>query len=94
MQQGHPDARQHEGFKENPGDPSALPQPQEAGEAAADGWDFEDSALDGLGDSQARPRQTLMRAAESSTMTLLSSLPQLLYMLVRFVSPGARHMSL
>ena len=52
LQQGGSDVRHHEGFVEAHGSSSALPQPQEAAEAAADGWDFEDSALDGLGRSQ------------------------------------------
>lgn len=52
VQQGGSDVRHHEGVEEALGGSSALPQPQEAAEAAADGWDFEESALDGLGGSQ------------------------------------------
>ena len=48
----------HGGFEESHGSSSAQPQPQEAAEAAADGWEFEDSALDGLGGSQPSQAQS------------------------------------
>ena len=58
MQRGGADVRHCEDLEEAQGSFSALPQPQEAVEAAADGWDFEDSALDGLGGSQPSQAQS------------------------------------
>lgn len=52
LQQGGPSGHHQEDFEEAHRSSSAQPQLQEAAEADADGWDFEDSALDGLGGSQ------------------------------------------
>ena len=52
VQHGGSDGRHQEDFEEAHMSSPAQPQPQEAEEANADGWDFEDSALDGLGGSQ------------------------------------------
>ena len=73
LQQGMSDMRHHEGLREALGSFSALPQPQEAAEAAADGWDFEESALDGLGGSQ--PSQAQSDAASRKQYSDLHEQP-------------------
>lgn len=56
------DQSQDEAFPERSDEPAKQPQQDSAAE---DGWDFEDSALDGLGDAQ--PSQSQSKAGQAAT---------------------------